>query len=88
MIVIPRNFEQFMLLLIKNMYPPCSCSLVLVSPILDCGHTLVGGKKVFQVVCENKGGDGKFCIMRKSCWPTTSFEVRMSMEMEIHERAN
>lgn len=59
-----------------------------MSPILDCGHTLVGGKKVVQVVCENKGGDGKFCIMRKSCWPTTSFEVRMSMETEIHEPAN
>lgn len=59
-----------------------------MSPILDCGHTLVGGKKVVQVVCENKGGDGKFCIMRKSCWPTTSFEVRMLMEMEIHEPAN
>ena len=47
----------------------------LVSTVLDCGHTLVGGKKVVQLVCENKGGDGKFCVMRKSCWPSTTFEV-------------
>ena len=46
-----------------------------VSPVLDCGHTLVGGKKVVQLTCENRGGDGKFCIMRKSCWPSTTFQV-------------
>lgn len=49
--------------------------LFLVSPVLDCGHTLVGGKKVVHLTCENRGGDGKFCIMRKSCWPTASFQV-------------
>lgn len=62
-------------------YPPCIvltsffCVICSVSPVLDCGHTLVGGRKVVQLVCENKGGDGKFCIMRKSHWPTTTFQV-------------
>ena len=56
--------------LTSSFYMICS-----VSPVLDCGHTLVGGRKVVQLVCENKGGDGKFCIMRKSHWPSTTFQV-------------
>ena len=57
-------------MLTSSFYVICS-----VSPVLDCGHTLVGGRKVVQLVCENKGGDGKFCIMRKSHWPSTTFQV-------------
>ncbi|XP_078378630.1 deleted in lung and esophageal cancer protein 1-like isoform X2 [Oculina patagonica] len=60
-----------MIIAIQGRRPPPVLSL---SPVLDCGHTLVGGQKVVQMVCENKGGDGKFCIMRKSCWPSTTFE--------------
>ena len=46
-----------------------------MSPVLDCGHALVGGKKVVQLNCENSGGDGQFCIMKKSSWPSTKVEV-------------
>ena len=46
-----------------------------VSPMLDCGHALVGGKKVVQLNCENSGGDGQFCLMKKSSWPSTKVEV-------------
>ena len=51
----------------------------IVSPVLDCGHTLVGGKKVVQMMCENRGGDGKFCVMRKSSWPSTTFQVSLNL---------
>ncbi|XP_073236262.1 deleted in lung and esophageal cancer protein 1-like isoform X3 [Porites lutea] len=59
------------LISIRARRPPPVLSL---SPVLDCGHTLVGGKKVVHLTCENRGGEGKFCIMRKSCWPTTTFQ--------------
>ena len=62
-----------------------------VSPVLDCGHTLVGGRKVVQLVCENKGGDGKFCIMRKSHWPSTTFQVlcmKCSLTLNVHYKAS
>ena len=61
------------------------CAIFLVSPVLDCGHTLVGGKKVVRLTCENRGGDGKFCIMRKSCWPTTTFQVYFVMTISISQ---
>lgn len=70
-IKVKTQVDPPMIISLQGRRPPPVLSL---SPILDCGHTLVGGKKVVQVVCENKGGDGKFCIIRKSCWPTTSFE--------------
>ena len=47
-----------------------------VSSVLDCGHCLVGGKKIIKLTCQNNGGDGRFCIMDKANWPTVSFPVR------------
>uniref|UniRef100_A0A4W3GG86 Deleted in lung and esophageal cancer protein 1 Ig-like domain-containing protein n=1 Tax=Callorhinchus milii TaxID=7868 RepID=A0A4W3GG86_CALMI len=41
---------------------------------LDCGHCLVGGMKISQFLCKNKGfNSGRFCMMLKKMWPTTNF---------------
>ena len=46
-----------------------------MSSVLDCGHALVGGRKIVQLTCKNSGGDGQFCVLRKSSWPSTTFQV-------------
>ncbi|XP_074623643.1 deleted in lung and esophageal cancer protein 1-like isoform X1 [Acropora palmata] len=60
-----------LIIAIQARRPPPVLSL---SPVLDCGHALVGGKKIVQLNCENSGGDGQFCIMKKSSWPSTKVE--------------
>ncbi|EDO45789.1 predicted protein [Nematostella vectensis] len=51
--------------------PPPSLSL---PPTLRCGHCLVGGYKAVRMYCTNSGGDGRFCLIPKTQWPTASFK--------------
>ncbi|MEJ1285902.1 deleted in lung and esophageal cancer 1 [Cricetulus griseus] len=47
-----------------------------LSPVLDCGHCLIGGVKLTRFVCKNVGYSvGKFCIMPKKSWPPPSFRI-------------
>ncbi|XP_040595698.1 deleted in lung and esophageal cancer protein 1 [Mesocricetus auratus] len=47
-----------------------------LSPVLDCGHCLIGGVKITRFVCKNVGFSvGKFCIMPLKSWPPPSFRV-------------
>ena len=46
-----------------------------VSPIIDCGHCLIGGQRVAEFKVKNEGGNGRFCIMPKERWPATNFRV-------------
>ncbi|KAK3588190.1 hypothetical protein CHS0354_012251 [Potamilus streckersoni] len=41
---------------------------------LDIGYSLVGGCQLAQFILKNEGGSGRFCIMPKTSWPTTSFK--------------
>lgn len=60
-----------MVIPIQARRPPPVLSL---SSVLDCGHALVGGRKIVQLTCKNSGGDGQFCVLRKSSWPSTTFQ--------------
>lgn len=56
--------------------PYRSLPVVSVSPVLDCGHCLIGGVKVTKFICKNVGFSvGKFCIMAQKSWPPPSFRV-------------
>ncbi|XP_076773714.1 deleted in lung and esophageal cancer protein 1 isoform X1 [Arvicanthis niloticus] len=47
-----------------------------LSPVLDCGHCLIGGVKITKFICKNVGFSvGKFCIMPQKSWPPPSFRA-------------
>ncbi|XP_051058224.1 deleted in lung and esophageal cancer protein 1 [Phodopus roborovskii] len=47
-----------------------------LSPVLDCGHCLIGGVKITRFLCKNVGFSvGKFCIMPQKSWPPPSFRA-------------
>uniref|UniRef100_A0ABK0LUT3 DLEC1 cilia and flagella associated protein n=1 Tax=Rattus norvegicus TaxID=10116 RepID=A0ABK0LUT3_RAT len=47
-----------------------------LSPVLDCGHCLIGGVKITKFICKNVGFSvGKFCIMAQKSWPPPSFRA-------------
>ncbi|XP_036049559.1 deleted in lung and esophageal cancer protein 1 [Onychomys torridus] len=47
-----------------------------LSPVLDCGHCLIGGVKITRFACKNVGFSvGKFCIMPQKSWPPPSFRA-------------
>ncbi|XP_060241055.1 deleted in lung and esophageal cancer protein 1 [Meriones unguiculatus] len=47
-----------------------------LSPLLDCGHCLIGGVKISRFFCKNVGFSvGKFCIMPQKSWPPPSFRA-------------
>ncbi|XP_031199862.1 deleted in lung and esophageal cancer protein 1 isoform X2 [Mastomys coucha] len=47
-----------------------------LSPVLDCGHCLIGGVKITKFICKNVGfSTGKFCIMPQKSWPPPSFRA-------------
>lgn len=45
---------------------------------LHCGQCLVGGTKVEEIVVKNKGGNGRFCILKKTTWPAANFKTVVS----------
>ena len=42
---------------------------------IDLGSCLVGGVQATQLLVKNEGGTGRFCLMARSRWPTTSIRV-------------
>ncbi|XP_052042966.1 deleted in lung and esophageal cancer protein 1 [Apodemus sylvaticus] len=47
-----------------------------LSPVLDCGHCLIGGVKITKFICKNVGFSvGRFCIMPQKSWPPPSFRA-------------
>ncbi|XP_050996394.1 deleted in lung and esophageal cancer protein 1 [Acomys russatus] len=47
-----------------------------LSPVLDCGHCLIGGVKITRFICKNVGfSAGKFCVMPQKSWPPPSFRA-------------
>ena len=49
--------------------------MLTVPGMIGVGQCLVGGAKVGQFIVKNEGGEGKFCVMAKSTWPSSSFKV-------------
>ncbi|XP_031565846.1 deleted in lung and esophageal cancer protein 1-like [Actinia tenebrosa] len=67
-IKVKTQIDPPMVISLQGRRPPPQLSL---SSVLDCGHTLVGGKKTVHFTCTNQGGEGQFFLMSKSDWPTT-----------------
>lgn len=42
---------------------------------VDLGNCLVGGVQATQLLVKNEGGPGRFCLMTKNKWPTTSIRT-------------
>ncbi|RUS82779.1 hypothetical protein EGW08_009443 [Elysia chlorotica] len=42
---------------------------------VDLGNCLVGGIQATQLLVKNEGGPGRFCLMTKNKWPTTSIRT-------------
>ncbi|KAH9519059.1 Deleted in lung and esophageal cancer protein 1 [Bulinus truncatus] len=45
---------------------------------IDVGCCLVGGMQVTHLLVKNEGGPGRFCLMTRNKWPSTSFRSLMS----------
>lgn len=46
-----------------------------LSETMQCGHCLVGGIKLTRLPIKNLGGNGRFCLMKKSSWPASNFKT-------------
>nr|CAB3238197.1 deleted in lung and esophageal cancer protein 1 [Phallusia mammillata] len=42
---------------------------------IQCGFCLVGGVKATDLSIKNMGGNGRFCILRKTSWPASNFKT-------------
>lgn len=42
---------------------------------IDLGSCLVGGMQATQLLVKNEGGPGRFCLMSRTRWPTTSIRT-------------
>ncbi|XP_039261359.2 deleted in lung and esophageal cancer protein 1-like [Styela clava] len=49
-----------------------------ISQNLRCGQCLVGGTKVEEIIVKNRGGNGRFCILKKESWPAANFKTVVS----------
>jgi len=51
--------------------PPPQLTL---SDTFDCGHCLIGGRKVIEFSCTNIGGEGRFCIIPTHKWRNLTYK--------------
>ncbi|XP_072179053.1 deleted in lung and esophageal cancer protein 1-like [Diadema setosum] len=69
-LVINTQSSQPLKIKLLGRRPPPLLSL---SPVIDCGHCLVGGDSSTEFLVQNHGGSGRFCAMPRKCWPATNF---------------
>ncbi|CAF0870034.1 unnamed protein product [Didymodactylos carnosus] len=71
------NGTEFPVKLYAKRPPP----LLTLPAMVDCGHWLVGGRKVCQFKVRNDGGEGRFALVPASLWPSVSFKSIVRNEM-------
>ena len=77
-IYVPKSLQlsiQPYILHIILVIPSVKTLSILVPSEVDLGNCLVGGIQATQLLVKNEGGPGRFCLMTKNKWPTTSIRV-------------
>uniref|UniRef100_H2ZNY1 Deleted in lung and esophageal cancer protein 1 Ig-like domain-containing protein n=1 Tax=Ciona savignyi TaxID=51511 RepID=H2ZNY1_CIOSA len=64
--------EQPLVVKIKAQRTP---PVLIVPEAINCGFCLVGGVKVVDLPLKNVGGNGRFCIMKRTSWPAANFKT-------------
>ncbi|XP_012940303.1 deleted in lung and esophageal cancer protein 1 [Aplysia californica] len=69
--VLTQATEPLVIPLLARREPP----MLTLPEEIDLGSCLVGGLQATQLLVKNEGGTGRFCLMSRNKWPTTSIRT-------------